>query len=172
MEAGVLDGDGVARPQFDRQQPRDAVQGAVGEGHVGGRHPVAGEPRAGELLQGRQPRVPAVRSAGREDLGGGVSTGRNAGSGWPPARSRMPAGTFGGRREPTAGVGATTVPPRPRVTTMPRPRSSLYAVATVPGLTPRSSASRRTGGRAAPGPSPPSVTARSTDAAISLADVP
>ncbi|GAA2460213.1 hypothetical protein GCM10010273_50650 [Streptomyces lavendulocolor] len=39
----------------------------------------------------------------------------------------------------------------------------------MPGLTPSSSASRRTGGSAAPGTSLPPATARSTEAEISLA---
>lgn len=81
-------------------------------------------------------------------------------------------GTGGGRREVTAGADATTVPPRPRVTTTPRTRSSLYAAATVPAPTPSSSASRRTGGSEAPGCSAPSATPLSTDAAISLAVPP
>nr|WP_228054335.1 hypothetical protein [Streptomyces antimycoticus] len=97
----------------------------MGEREVLSRHAIALVPGAGQVLQTGQPGLGAVRPDSGERRAVGSSAGRKAGSGWPPARSRTPSGTGGGRREATAGVGATTVPPRPWVTTIPRRRSSL-----------------------------------------------
>ncbi len=75
-------------------------------------------------------------------------------------------------RNVLAGRGLTRVPRRPAVSTTPRWRSSRYAAAAVPGLTPARSATSRTGGSTAPGGSRPSDTATSTPDAISLAVPP
>ncbi len=96
-------------------------------------------------------------------------------SGPPVARSSAPAG--GGRRRPdrpvaTGGRGRTRVPLRPAVSTTPRWRRAWYALATVPALTPRPSASTRTGGSGVPGSSAPVRTPDSTLAEISTAVVP
>jgi hypothetical protein len=98
----------------------------------------------------------------------GVEPEGLAGSGLPVARSATPSGTDGTSGSISGGLWATCTPLRGRLVTIPRPRRSRYAAATVAGLTPRSSARARTDGSVVPAASAPDSTPASTAAAIPL----
>src|SRR5262249_39194045 len=76
----------------------------------------------------------------------------------PLARSTAPAGSGRAPRSRSGGWLATTVPRRRLALIRPRCPRSLYAAATVAGLTPSAVASSRTVGSRSPGASRPSAT--------------
>lgn len=90
VEAGVLDGHRVPGPELHREQPGDAVERPVREGHPLRGHPVPPEPRPGQLLQGGESRRRPVRAVDGPYVAGRVEHRQEGGIGQTAREVRQP----------------------------------------------------------------------------------